>query len=100
LASSGSCSTTAGSSAGVTTSGAAQSGRVLVPGLDPDRSCAIRVRTEIGEPERHRLHDPAWLEPAGRGDVVVPGAVLIRAGLPMPSLHPAQALILELAAVE
>ena len=82
-----------------TTSGAAQSGRVLLPGLDPDRSYAIRVRTEIGEPERHRLHDPAWLEPARRGDVVVPGAVLIRAGIPMPSLHPAQALILELTAV-
>lgn len=31
--------------------------------------------------------------------VVAPGAVLIRAGIPMPSLHPAQALILELTGV-
>lgn len=93
-----------------TTSGAARSGRVPIPGLDPERSYAVRVRTEIGEPERHRLHDPAWferalrgpalLEPALRGGVVVHGSILTRPGIPMPSLHPAQALILHLTATD
>src|SRR5450830_503522 len=79
-----------------TTSGAAQSGRVVIPGLDPARSYALRVRAELGEPERHRLHDPAWLAAAQHAAVTFPGSVLTRAGIPMPSLHPGQALILQL----
>jgi len=79
------------------TSGSARTPRVPLPGLDPDREYRVRVRTELGEPHRHQITDPAWL----RADdaPVLTGRALALAGLPLPLLNPGSALLLELTAV-
>ncbi|NJP43676.1 alpha-galactosidase [Actinacidiphila epipremni] len=79
----------------VATSPDAQSGRVPLPGLDPARAYRLRVRTELGLPALHQTAGPAWFEAALAGWVTVPGAVAVRAGLPMPQLNPGQALLIE-----
>lgn len=76
------------------TSPATQSGRVALPGLEASRKYAVRVVTEVGEPAYSARTAPPWV---GR-DLVVSGAVLGGVGLVMPTLHPAQAMVLELRA--
>ncbi len=77
------------------TSTAGQSGRVPLPGLDAAASYEVRVRPELGTTRRHEAADPLWLDAAEREPLVVPGAVLTAAGIPLPTLSPQQALLLD-----
>ncbi|GAA4624701.1 alpha-galactosidase [Actinoallomurus vinaceus] len=77
------------------TSAAGQSGRVRLPGLAPDRDHVVRIRTDLGPPSMHHIAAPAWADRAMRDWVPFPGAVLARAGLPMPTLDPQQAMLIE-----
>lgn len=80
------------------TSVAGQSGRVRLPGLTPGRSYRVRIRTEAGLPALHQVTGPLWCTAALDGWAPMPGAVLTGAGLPMPTLNPGQALLIEIAA--
>jgi alpha-galactosidase len=80
----------------VATSPEGQYGRVQLPGLAPEATYRVRVRTELGLPSFHQVSGPAWLPAALDGRLTVPGTVLTAAGLPMPTLNPDQALLLEL----
>jgi alpha-galactosidase len=59
----------------------------------------VRIRTETGVPSWHQQAGPAWLTAALDGWVTVPGAVLTVAGLPMSTLNPQQAMLIELRSV-
>ncbi|GAA3601557.1 alpha-galactosidase [Kineosporia mesophila] len=63
---------------------------VRLPGLDPERHYRVRVRDEIG-PSRWGWITPGWLS---HGEVVLTGRVLDVVGLQLPTLWPAQALVL------
>ncbi|WP_329538936.1 alpha-galactosidase [Streptomyces sp. NBC_01358] len=82
------------------TSVPAQSGRVPLPGLAPGRSYRVRIRTEAGLPSMHQVVAPAWYRAAVEDWVPMPGTVLTGAGLPMPTLNPGQALLIEAAATD
>ncbi|SEG82493.1 alpha-galactosidase [Actinacidiphila yanglinensis] len=77
------------------TSAEGQYGRVPLPGLAADSRYEVRVRTDLGLPSLHQSSGPAWLTGALAGWVALPGAVLATAGLPMPTLNPGQALLIE-----
>ncbi|TXN32474.1 alpha-galactosidase [Lacisediminihabitans profunda] len=77
------------------TSAPGQSGRVPLPGLDPARGYRIRVREDLGRASLHQGGGPAWFDAARAGWVDLPGSVLAAAGLPMPTLNPAQAILFE-----
>ncbi|WP_305786747.1 alpha-galactosidase [Symbioplanes lichenis] len=80
------------------TSPAVLSGQVQFPGLDPDRDYTVRIVGDFGLPQFHgRIHSP-WVRQALDGGVTLPGAVLVRAGLPMPALAAQQAMVLDLGA--
>jgi alpha-galactosidase len=79
----------------VATSPEGQSGRVQLPGLDAGASYEVRIRTDLGLPSLHQTSGPAWFERAVEGWLPLPGAVLAVAGLPMPTLNPEQALLIE-----
>lgn len=81
------------------TSARGQSGRVRLPGLDSDARYLLRLRTEIGSASRHQTQDPPWVGQAEGGGLEIDGAVLTIAGLPMPTLNPQQAMVLDLARV-
>jgi alpha-galactosidase len=72
-----------------------QTGRVRLPGLCSDAHYLVRVREEIGQASRHETADPAWLDLARDRGVHLPGTVLAVAGLPLPTLNPQQALLLD-----
>jgi len=78
------------------TSRDAQAGSVPLPGLDPRRTYAVRLRPEAGLPAVVQEVAPAWwaraLEPGG---LVVPGSVLTGVGLPVPVLGPAQGYLID-----
>jgi alpha-galactosidase len=75
-------------------------GSVPLPGLDPEKAYAVRVRSEAGLPAVVQNTYPAWwdraLDPEG---LVVPGAVLTGVGLPVPVVGPAQGYLLDVRAV-
>ncbi|MFG1921890.1 alpha-galactosidase [Cryptosporangium sp. NPDC048952] len=77
------------------TSPTTQSGRVVLPGLEPSRKYSVRIVTEAGSPAFAARVAPPWVV---SGEVVLSGAALSGVGLSMPTLHPAQALVLELRA--
>ncbi len=78
----------------------AVTGPLPLPGLDPDRSYAVRVRAEAGLPAVVQNAGPAWWDRALADDgVVVPGAVLTGVGLPVPVMGPAQGYLLGVRAV-
>ncbi|MEV6900977.1 alpha-galactosidase [Amycolatopsis sp. NPDC051372] len=79
---------------------AGQPGRVRLPGLDPSRLYRVRVRTEAGLPSLREVAAPEWFTRAVDGPLELPGAVLAAAGLPMPVLDPAQALLVDLSTVD
>ena len=79
------------------TSGAVQPGRVRFPGLDPSRDYLVTLPVEAGTPQLHE-QAPAWLGVARAGSLSVSGRLLTEVGLPMPTLDPEQALLLELRA--
>jgi len=79
------------------TSAAGQSGRVRLPGLEPDARYAVRILTELGGISRHETADPAWVAAAATPDgIELPGSVLTRAGVPLPTLNPEQAMVFDL----
>lgn len=80
----------------VATSTEGQSGRVRLPGLAADARYRVRVRTDLGLPSFHQTAGPAWFTRALTEWVELPGAVLALAGLPMPTLDPEQALLIEI----
>lgn len=82
------------------TSADGQSGRTRLPGLDPAARYEIRVRDDAGLPVTHQVSGPAWYTAALAGWVALPGAVLAGAGLPLPTLAPAQALLFEVRRVQ
>jgi alpha-galactosidase len=55
----------------------------------------VRIRTELGVPSLRQVRPPGWLGEALKGWVRLPGVVLTEAGLPLPTLDPAQALLIE-----
>ncbi|MFJ2634008.1 alpha-galactosidase [Streptomyces sp. NPDC087422] len=79
----------------IATSPEGQSGRVRLPGLDPATAYQVRVRTEIGLPSFHQTTAPPWLARALEGWLPLPGAVLATAGIPMPTLDPEHAMLIE-----
>jgi alpha-galactosidase len=78
----------------VSTSANGQSGRVRFPGLDRERDFEIRIREDLGAARRHGA-DPAWVTDAIGSWFTVPGSVLVDAGLPLPTLNPQQAMLIE-----
>jgi alpha-galactosidase len=81
------------------TSTEGQSGRVQIPGLSPDMDYRVRIREEIGHPSMHHVAPPAWVSQALRDWITLPGTILTVAGLPMPTLNPEQAILIEAQAV-
>ena len=79
----------------LTTSALAVPEPARLPGLDPDRRYAVRPAYPAGEPDSGHRDPPPWLA-AG---VELPGRLLAAVGLPMPVLHPEQALLLTARAV-
>lgn len=77
------------------TSAAGQSGRVRLPGLDATADYDVVIREDLGRASRHQGDDPAWAAAATAGVVRIPGAVLGGSGLPLPTLNPQQAMLLE-----
>ena len=75
----------------LTTSALAVPEPARLPGLDPDRLYRVSPAYPAGEPETAQLRPPPWL---AAGGVSLPGQVLATVGLPMPVLHPEQALLL------
>ncbi|WP_243229518.1 alpha-galactosidase [Microbacterium sp. CIAB417] len=73
----------------------ARAERLRFPGLDPDRRYRVRVRNEIGRTRAGWIL-PSWMR---GGEITLPGSVLERVGLQLPTLWPAQALVLHLTAV-
>ena len=71
-------------------------GLVRLPGLDPDRTYAVRVRPEAGMPALVQHVAPGWWEAALSGELRLDGALLSQVGLPMPVLAPAQGFLLHL----
>ena len=79
----------------LTTSAEEQSGRLLLPGLDPELEYEVVHRPEAGAASAvEKLRTP-WFE---RGTARATGAVLGRVGLPAPRLDPAQAVVLHVRA--
>jgi alpha-galactosidase len=78
----------------VATSPAGQTGRIRFPGLSADAVYEVRVREDLGAAGRHG-HDPEWVASAISAPVAVPGSVLAVAGIPLPTLNPAQAMLIE-----
>ncbi|HEV7977961.1 alpha-galactosidase [Amycolatopsis sp.] len=79
----------------LSTSVEGQSGRVRIPGLDPNFTYEVRIRKDVGLPSTHQNSGPAWTVPAVKGWVTMPGVVLAEAGIPLPTLNPEQAMLLE-----
>jgi alpha-galactosidase len=73
---------------------------VPLPGLDPARTYAVRVRPEAGLPATvQHLAPPWWARALDPGGLVVSGSVLTGVGLPVPVLGPAQGYLLDVRAV-
>jgi alpha-galactosidase len=79
----------------ISTSAAGQSWRVRLPGLSRGRDYRLRIRADLGLPSMRQVRAPEWVSAALAGWVRVPGAVLVDAGVAMPTLDPGQALLLE-----
>ena len=75
----------------------AVTGSLPLPGLDPTRSYAVRVRPEAGLPAVVQHLAPAWWERALADDgIVVPGVGADRAwACPCPVIGPAQGYLLD-----
>jgi alpha-galactosidase len=74
--------------------------RTPIPGLDPAKRYRVRFREEIGRAERRSQVDPAWCIGLGDGRAVeLSGELLDGAGVPLPALQPAEAMLIELIAV-
>ena len=80
----------------LTTSPRARPGRARLPGLDPRRTYRVRLLDAAHQPVHGQGVPPSWVD---EGDgVLATGALLERAGLPVPVMAPASALLLHLTA--
>ncbi|AWS47557.1 alpha-galactosidase [Streptosporangium sp. 'caverna'] len=77
------------------TSAEGQSGRVPIPGLATTYDYQVRIRTDVGVPATRQTRDPAWIAEALTGWVTLPGSILTTTGVPMPTLDPEQAMLIE-----
>ncbi|MEV4538529.1 alpha-galactosidase [Asanoa sp. NPDC049518] len=75
------------------TSAAGQSGRVRFPGLCTASRYRVTIREELGAASRHQAADPSWV---AAGPLEVSGAVLTVAGVPLPTLNPQQAMLIDI----
>lgn len=74
--------------------------RIRFPGLDPHLTYRIRRLLSTERVNGPVITQPSWFLPVSAGEAVeIPGAVLTTAGVPLPLLHPASAVLLELNAV-
>jgi alpha-galactosidase len=73
-----------------------QSGRVRMPGLDPDAGYSVRLLEPFGPARRSTAADPGWVADAGPDGTEFAGSLLMHAGLPLPDLAPESALLVEL----
>jgi len=80
----------------LTTSAQEQTGRLLLPGLDPGLEYDVVHRPEAGAATAVEKSPTPWFE---RGAARASGAVLGRVGLPTPRLDPAQAVVLHVRAL-
>ncbi len=69
---------------------------VRLPGLDPDRRYVVQSVHPAGSPRTTLWPSPSWY---AAGTITLPGGVLGAVGLTMPSLHPEQALLLQVTSV-
>ena len=76
----------------LTTSVAAVPGPVRLPGLDPTGRYRVRPMPPGDQVHGTSVREPAWWHPDG---VVLPGRVLVDAGLQVPLMHPETTLLLE-----
>ncbi len=76
----------------LTTSALAVPEPARLPGLDPDRRYTVRPAYPAGPPQPAGHAPPQWL---AAGAIELPGRVLAAIGLPMPVLHPEEAILLE-----
>ncbi|HEX6918358.1 MAG TPA: alpha-galactosidase, partial [Phycicoccus sp.] len=67
---------------------------LTLPGLEAGDRYRVRVRPEAGLPATVQAAAPGWWDAACGDGVVVSGALLADAGLPMPVLAPAQGFLL------
>jgi alpha-galactosidase len=77
------------------TSPEGESGRIPIPGLSADLDYKLRIRTEIGAPTWHQEAPPPWVTAAMADWITVPGSILTISGLPMPTLNPQQAMLID-----
>ena len=82
----------------VATSASSHAPRMPFPGIDSRAAYSVRVRTEIGLSHLHGVRAPEWF-PEDDQPVTLPGSVLGMVGVPLPTLDPGNALIIELVAV-
>ncbi|MFI6264047.1 alpha-galactosidase [Micromonospora sp. NPDC051006] len=71
-------------------------GAVRLPGLDRHRRYAVRPAEGVPAPATLQRTEPAWL-PSG---ATLTGAALATVGLQVPALHPEQAVLFEVTAVD
>lgn len=63
-----------------------------LPGLEADRTYRVKAVYPAGKPGAVHRFQPAWLD---AGELVLPGRVLAAVGVALPTLHPEQALLLQ-----
>ncbi|WP_036319747.1 alpha-galactosidase [Microbacterium indicum] len=81
------------------TAPAARSGSVVLPGLPAAGSYTVRILDFAGGPRTMQDLEPAWVEGArSEAGLTVPAALLGTVGLPLPTLAPQHALIVEVSA--
>jgi alpha-galactosidase len=77
----------------------AHAGRVRFPGLNTELDYDLRIHTELGEPQYAEIAHPDWYSRAVTDGAEISGAILTQVGVPLPTLAPADALLIELIAV-
>ncbi|MFD6816045.1 alpha-galactosidase [Microbacterium sp. NPDC060132] len=73
--------------------------RVQIPGLDESAGYDVRVRSELGVPDRGMSTGPAWFDAALNAPLRLAGSMLARSGLSLPPLRPETAALIELTRV-
>ena len=69
--------------------------RVVLPGLDPERTYRVSLQSPGDAPRTMQIAPPAWVS---AGEIVLPGSVLSSIGLAVPILCPQQLLLLRVSA--